>query len=188
MSAHIFPSVCRRVLLAVLRLKWFTAGYITTVIRDRRIYNFLSLNTSLRIIFLWLRCYNCVSWIRLFNWILCRLCCVCLLSLWPDGCHDINQACVEMFQDPPTVWVQERDCGASMPCTRALSGTEECHRKENGVKHFHLFAAEWRVKETKTTLGGLWKHKQAGWTANTHVIHVHYTHWFTTVARKANNK
>lgn len=37
------------------RLKWFTAGYITTVIRDRRIYNFLSLNTSLRIIFF----YDC---------------------------------------------------------------------------------------------------------------------------------
>lgn len=43
-----FPSMCRP---APRRLKWFTAGHITTVIRDRRIYNFLSLNTSLRIIF-----------------------------------------------------------------------------------------------------------------------------------------
>lgn len=40
---------------APLRLKWFTAGHITTVIRDRRIYNFLSLNTSLRIVFF----YDC---------------------------------------------------------------------------------------------------------------------------------
>lgn len=43
-----FPSMCRP---APRRLKWFTAGHITTVIRDRRIYNFLSLNTSLRIVF-----------------------------------------------------------------------------------------------------------------------------------------
>lgn len=47
-----FPSMCRP---APRRLKWFTAGHITTVIRDRRIYNFLSLNTSLRIIFF----YDC---------------------------------------------------------------------------------------------------------------------------------
>lgn len=47
-----FPSMCRP---APRRLKWFTAGHITTVIRDRRIYNFLSLNTSLRIVFF----YDC---------------------------------------------------------------------------------------------------------------------------------
>lgn len=47
-----FPSMRRP---APRRLKWFTAGHITTVIRDRRIYNFLSLNTSLRIIFF----YDC---------------------------------------------------------------------------------------------------------------------------------
>lgn len=127
-----FPSMCRP---APRRLKWFTAGHITTVIRDRRIYNFLSLNTSLRIIFFTTAPFElCFTDSALYSF-LCRPCCLCLPSLWRGGYSDINRACVEMFKPPlsPSAG-EDQDCGASVPCARALRGTEERHGEENGVK------------------------------------------------------
>lgn len=127
-----FPSMCRP---APRRLKWFTAGHITTVIRDRRIYNFLSLNTSLRIIFFTTAPIELCFTDSALYCFLCRPCCLCLPSLWRGGYSDINRACVEMFEPPlsPSAG-EDQDCGASVPCTRALRGTEERHGKEHGVK------------------------------------------------------
>lgn len=127
-----FPSMCRP---APLRLKWFTAGHITTVIRDRRIYNFLSLNTSLRIVFFTTAPFELCFTDSALYCFLCRPCCLCLPSLWRGGYSDINRACVEMFEPPlsPSAG-EDQDCGASVPCARALRGTEERHGEENGVK------------------------------------------------------
>lgn len=126
-----FPSMRRP---APRRLKWFTAGHITTVIRDRRIYNFLSLNTSLRIVFFTTAPFELCFTDSALYCFLCRPCCLCLPSLWRGGYSDINRACVEMFCSDVLSAGEDQDCGASVPCTRALRGTEERHGEENGVK------------------------------------------------------
>lgn len=176
-----FPSMCRP---APRRLKWFTAGHITTVIRDRRIYNFLSLNTSLRIAFF----YDCAvrTVFHGFGSLLLSLQAVLSLSAVPVT-RRLQRYQPGLRGDVRASSESECRRGSGLWCFSALhKGTEGNRRASRGGKWSKAgvvspFAAEWRVRETKTTLGGLRKHKQACESCTLHTL-IHCS------CQKANNE